>query len=331
MSQQRRIEDLVDYWTPLLVRACAEHGVFDAFGREERAATDVARELGWDAAVLARVVRALTARDLFERGSDGRYRLTDLGLRLVSTEPGSLAGMAALRPWEVHAWAEVGHAIRTGAPSFDAAFGHSYWEHLDQHPDVAAVFNVQMQRRALTFLGLGIEAYDWPSEGIVVDIGGGNGLLLQRLLRLRPGLSGVLFDLPAVVAQASPLAERDVAERVQVVAGDMFVDDIPVEGDVYVLSSVLHDWADAEAVAILRRCRAVMSDDARLVLFESVLADDDSWNLGKLVDLHMLVLFGAKERTEREWREVLATAGFTVTKVVPSPGLAWIEARPAAP
>lgn len=326
---QRRVEELGDYWTPLLVRVCAEHGVFDAFGLDDRSIADVAREVGWDPGVLARVVRALSASGLFQPADGGRHRLSDIGRRLVSTQPGSLAGLAPFSPWELHAWAEVVHALRTGRPSFDVHFGRTYWEHLGEDTAAAARFNVQMQRRTSALLDLGLEAYDWPSEGVVVDVGGGNGLLLQRVLRLRPVLSGVLFDLPAVVSQAGPLGEPDVSARATVVAGDVFVDDVPSGGDIYVMASVLHDWPDPDAVAILRRCRAAMGPDARLLLFESVIADDTGWHLAKLIDLHMLVLFGAKERTEQEWRALLAEAGFEVTGVVPTRGLSWIEARPS--
>jgi SAM-dependent methyltransferase len=165
----------------------------------------------------------------------------------------------------------------------------------------------------------------------VVDIGGGNGELLRRLLAHRPALRGVLFDLPHVVERAGALRRHaGVDERIKLVGGDMFTDPLPEGGDVYVLSSVLHDWDDDDAHRVLVRCREAMPSGARLVLFESVLAQGPGWDLGKLVDLHMLVLFGAGERTEREWDDLLTRTGFTLTRIVPTPGLTWIEATPAA-
>lgn len=327
--QLREIEHLVDYWTPMLVRMCTEAGVFDAW-HDTRDPNDVAAELGLDGSVLRRVARALAANGLFESADDGTYRLTPLGARLRPGSPRSLAGLAAFRPWEIHAWAEARHSLESGASSFARHFAHDFWTHLDKNPDLGARFAAQMQRRTSTFLDLGIHAYPWPEHGVLVDLGGGNGSLLARVLELRPQLSGVLFDLPSVVAAAeSQLLTSGTGERIAAVGGDLFSDRYPPGGDVYVLSSVLHDWADDRAIEILRRCSAVMSPSSRLVLFESVLSDEDGWNVGKLVDLHMLVLFGAQERTRAEWADLLARAGFALTRVVPTAGLAWLEAKPA--
>lgn len=322
------IEQLVDYWTPLLVRVAVETGIVDAFGTEWRTPAEVAATTALDADVVGRVLRALVVRGVFRSDGSGSYELTELGQRLRSG-PQSLAGLAAFRPWEIHAWAEVVHALRSGTAAFEENFGQTYWEYLNAHPDVAALFNAQMQRRTASLLTTALPGYDWPTDGTVVDIGGGNGLLLRAVLEHRPRLRGVLFDLADVVAECAPLAEPpEIAQRVTRVGGDMFVDPLPSHGDLYVLSSVLHDWSDPAAHVLLERCRHAMPSNARLVLFESVLPDGDGYDLGKLVDLHMLVLFGARERTERDWRELLGSAGFTVTRVVPTPGLAWIEAAP---
>lgn len=322
------IEQLVDYWTPLLVRAAVETGIVDGFGTDWRTPGEVAQTTGLDADVVGRVLRALVLRGLFRSDGSGAYELTELGQRLRSG-PQSLAGLAAFRAWEIHAWAEVVHALRSGTAAFEEYFGHTYWEHLDAHPEVAALFNAQMQRRTASLLTAALPRFDWPTDGTVVDIGGGNGLLLRALLDHQPRLRGVLLDLPDVVTECAPLAEPpEIGQRISRIGGDMFVDPLPSHGDLYVLSSVLHDWPDAAARNLLERCRHAMPSSARLVLFESVLPDSDDYDLGKLVDLHMLVLFGARERTERDWRELLESAGFTVSRVVPTPGLAWIEAAP---
>ena len=170
--------------------------------------------------------------------------------------------------------------------------------------------------------------YDWPETGTVVDVGGGNGLLLERLLAERPGLRGIVFDQPHVVSEAAErLAAAGHADRVAVAGGDFF-DAVPEGGDMYVLASVLHDWPDDDAAAILRTCRRAMTTSARLILFESI-RELDTPGLATQLDLHMLVLFGSGERTREEWDGLLASAGFAPGRFIPTPGLAWIETHPA--
>ena len=323
---QRPIE-LIDFWTPFVLRLCVAEGVIAAFGREDRSPEDVAASTGTHGESVARVVRVLASRGVFEDRGDGRYRLTDLGRRFLPDEPGSVTGLAGFKPWELHAWAEAGHTLRTGEPSFPVYFQESFWDWLAANPEISAKFNQDMRQRATSLLAAGLPLFDWPETGTVVDVGGGNGLLLERLLELKPGLRGVVFDLPHVVAEAEEHLRAAALDRVEIVGGDFF-SEVPAEHDVYVLASILHDWKDDEAVRILETCGRAMQPSSRLVLFESVLRPGTEFEFAKLLDLHMLVLFGARERTQEEWERLLDRAGFALTKIVPTPGLAWIESTP---
>jgi SAM-dependent methyltransferase len=319
--------DLIDFWTPLLLRMVVAEGVVAAFGREERSPAEVAAITDSHAGTLERVIRALAGRGVFEERDGGRFRLTALGRRFLADEPGNIAGLANLKPWELHAWAEIGHTLRTGEPSFPSFFGQDYWGWLAANPLIAARFNDDMRRRTTSLLAAALPLYDWPDHGTVVDIGGGNGLLLERLLEREPSLRGVVFDLPHVAAEAAELVRAaGLADRVEVVGGDFFAE-IPAGHDVYVLASILHDWDDDLAVQILERCHHAMQPSARLVLFEAVVTPGTEPDYAKLLDLHMLVLFGARERTRDEWERLLDRAGFVLERIVPTPGLAWIEAR----
>jgi hypothetical protein len=323
------VERLVDYWTPLAVRALAAAGVFAAFGAETRAADEVARETGVDPGALRRFLRALASVGVTEPAGDGRYRLTALGLRLVPGSERSRAGMATLKPYELHAWAEVGHALRTGEAAFPHHFGVGMFDWIAQDPERVAHFDATMRVRTATLLEAALPLARWPEQGTVVDVGGGAGHLLELVLAGRPGLRGLLFDLPHVVASApAALAAAGIADRVDVVPGS-FLDTVPAGGDLYVLSQVLHDWPDDDAVRILERVRAAIPPHGRLRLFEAVLVEGRRGGIDTQLDLHMLVLFAAAERTEPEWGALLARGGFRLTAVVPTPGCAWLEAEPA--
>ena len=326
--ETERALELIDFWTPLLLRMCVASGVVQAFGRDDRTPQDVAADTGTHAGALARIIRALASRGVFEDGGGGRYRLTQVGRRLLADETGNVAGLANFKPWELHAWAEASFTLRTGKPSFPEYFGQGNWDWLAAHPDLSERFNDDMRRRTTSLLDVALPLLDLPDRGTIVDVGGGNGLLLERVLEGRPGLRGVVFDAPHVVAEAEErLRAAGLWERVELVGGDFFAE-IPDGHDVYVMASILHDWDDEQAMCILEVCRRAMPRSARLVLFETVVLPDDEPDLGKLLDLHMLVLFGARERTREEWEQLLDAAGFILERVVPTPGLDWIEARP---
>jgi hypothetical protein len=322
MGERKRAIELVDYWTPLLVRLLVDGGVMAAFGRQNRSTDEVAQETGTHAPTVERMVRALTSRGVFEPVEGARYRLTSLGQMFLPDEPGNIVGLTPFKPWELHAWAESRHTLLSGQAAFPKHYDTGYFEWLAERPSLAEAFNENMRLRTANLLDAALQHYPWPERGTVVDIGGGNGLLLERVLALQPELHGVVFDLPHVAAEVAPRADG----RLEAIGGDFFQDDVPAGHDLYVLSSVLHDWADADARRILENCRRGMPGAARLVLFEAVtgLSGD---TLGPL-DLHMLVLFEAQERNDEQWHSLLESAGFSVERVIPTPGLAWIECRP---
>ena len=192
------------------------NGVVAAFGREDRSSDDVAAETGTDADALARIIRTLASRGVFEDAGDGRYRLTSIGRKFLPDEPGTIAGIANFKPWELHAWAEAEHTLRTGEPSFASFFELEYWEWLEAHPDEAAGFNDDMRRRTTGLLAAALPLFDWPHAGTVVDVGGGNGLLLERLLEREPELRGIVFDLPHVAVEAETVIRTaGLDDRVQ--------------------------------------------------------------------------------------------------------------------
>ena len=149
-------------------------------------------------------------------------------------------------------------------------------------------------------------------------MGGGHGALLIAVLSANPELRAVLFDLPRVVEGArDPLAAAGVLDRCEIVGGDMF-DTVPAGGDAYVLSRVIHGWDDDCSAVILANCRRVMVPHSKLLLVQEVIPPGDSFAYGKLSDLNMLVSPGGQERTEAEYRTLLAAAGFTLTRVIPT-------------
>ena len=158
-------------------------------------------------------------------------------------------------------------------------------------------------------------------------MGGGQGALLRGILERYPQATGVLFDLPSVVADARELRESAAAARCELVGGDMF-QSVPAGGDAYILRVIIHDWSDAEAIQILRNCRRAIADDGKLLLIESVVKPSNEPDFAKWLDLNMLVLLTGRERTEVEFRDLYAAAGFRLTRIISTGADSIIEGIP---
>jgi len=94
-----------------------------------------------------------------------------------------------------------------------------------------------------------------------------------------------------------------------------------------VLSRILHDWPDDKAAIILANCRKAIKDDGTLLIRDNVLSDGDVQ--GSTLDVTMLIMTGGEERTESEWKNLLQSAGFALTRVYKKEGqFDLIEAKP---
>jgi hypothetical protein len=230
-------------------------------------------------------------------------------------------------PMVWQAWGAVETAILTGEPAFNHVFGESFFAYGEHRPEEAHLFNEAMSSLSREDLPAILAAYDFSGCGTIVDVGGGQGLLLRGILERYPDTSGVLFDLPTVVKDADAFRESAVADRSQVVGGDMFRA-VPSGGDTYIMKMIIHDWNDTEAIQILRNCRQAMPANGKVLVCEAVLQPSNVPDPAKWADLNMLVLVTGRERTEDEFRGLYAAAGLHLTRVIPTGGLSILEGIP---
>ncbi|MGA7924127.1 MAG: methyltransferase, partial [Thermoplasmata archaeon] len=256
-----------------------------------------------------------------------RFRLTETGSLLVSRPQGSMASVSIFAGEEPYrAWGDLLHCLRTGETAFDYAFGMGHFEYLAQHPEAAATFN-RLMAWSVGVAGEPLEGYDLARHKLLVDVGGGKGALIASTLRAYPHLRGILFDQASAVVEAlAVLQSSGVADRCEIVTGSAF-SAVPPGGDVYVMSRVLHDWADDKALLLLANCRKAMSKGGVLLLVEGVLVEGVASPSRLWLDLVMMVMTGGRERTKEEWHALLGKAGFSLTAVRPSrPNQDLIEA-----
>ena len=308
-----------------LVHAAAELGIADCIADGSRDVESLARATTTHAPTLARLLRALTAIGIVHESPERRYSLTPLGTTLRDA-PGSMRAWAllAFSDDQGRAWEALPHAVRTGEHAFRHIFGTDLWTRLAARPEAARLFDDAMQGLTQGVYRQLTTRYPFEKFNWIVDVGGGNGGLLLPVLERHPHLRATLFDLPHVAdAARSRIAAAGLSDRCEAVGGDAFVE-VPSGADAYVLKGVIHDWDDKKAIAILRTCRAAMPKGARLLLIERILPeqieqDDASTQAKFITDINMLLNPGGRERTEAEFRDLLAQAGLCRTDVVKLP------------
>jgi predicted O-methyltransferase YrrM len=279
---------------------------------------------------LHRLLRTLASVGVFTQTGERTWALTAAGQTLRSDAPGSLHGLAVMWNEEHYdAFRGLIDAVRRPQPAFDQRFGTDWWSYLGEHPDSAAKFYAAMGSIGKKVHAAALQAAELGDARHLVDVGGGAGGLTAGFLARYPQLRATLLEQPhALPAAEQLLAQAGVADRVTLAAGDFF-ESVPSGGDVYLLSMILHDWADHEAIELLRVVRRAMPAESRLLIVEAVLPAGDTPHFGKLLDLTMMAMLSGRERTEQEFDLLLAGAGFALERVVqtPSPS-SLVEARP---
>jgi hypothetical protein len=307
---------LTGAWATQAIATAAELRLFDRL-ETTGDLPDLATATATDQPSLARLLRYLTALGVV-RTSGTRHSLTDLGALLRSDPAGSMRPLALMYGGPFYqSFAALTEAVRSGSESYAKVFGTHHFEHMAADPDLAELFHRSMAAGNAMFADVtGI--FDFSTARTVVDVAGGNGELLSRVLRANPALHGVLMERPhALTAARARLA--DVADRVTLVPGD-FTESVPGDGDVYLLSRVLHDWDDEKCHTILTTCARNMPAHAELLVIERLLPETGGVDsLAIPWDVHMLCNTGGRERTESHYRALLADAGFEVLETHPLP------------
>lgn len=334
MDVSRQLLHMVNgYQVSQALHVAATLGISDLLAGGPRDVDDLADQTSTHGPTLRRLMRALESAGVYSSDSEGRYANTDLGEQLRTDVDGSIAGWAAYvgRPYYRQAWTGLLDSVRTGQNAFTAVHGMAVWEYRVHHPEEQVVFDGAMTATAGVVVRSVVDSYDFARFGTVADIGGSVGTLLTAILQANPSVRGLLFDQPAVAADAEPLLRSaGVADRCTVVSGSFF-DAVPSGADAYLMKAIIHDWLDAEAIDILRSCRRAMRDDATLLLLEQLVGQGPDPVQTAFSDLNMLVSPGGQERTLDEYDALLRSAGFSLTGVIETGTPVFIvEARPTA-
>ena len=300
------------------IYAIAKLGIADFLAKKPQTADELAAETGMHAPSLYRVLRTLASVGIFAENADEKFELTPVAEPLRRDAANSMRDFALMLggEWHWRMFGEVMHSVKTGATAQEKACGAELFEYLANNAEDAEVFNRAMTSHSLAAVPAIVEGYDFSGIGKLVDIGGGQGILLAGILKANPQMQGILFDMLSVIARESDLLEQEgVAARVEKVAGDFFRS-VPAGADAYLMKHIIHDWTDEQSIKILQNIGSAISGSGKVLIVEMVVPEGNEPSPSKILDLQMLIGTGGKERTEKEYRELLGAAGFRLNRVV---------------
>ena len=306
------------YATSACLHAAARLNVADLLAGGARPVSELARESKANEDALYRVLRALASINVFRETAPRTFVNTPISEILRTDVPGSAHAAVLFTADALHmeVYGELVHSVQTGEPAFKKVAGMEPFEFFRKNGEENRLFNSAMTSISASSLPPALQAYDFGETGTLADVGCGHGALLAGILQKHRGLRGIAFDLPNVAEGAKQRIESlGLAPRCEVVGGSFF-EAVP-PADSYVMKSIIHDWDDARAIAILKNCaKAMRGPSGKVVLLEMVIGAANEPSVAKWIDIEMLAIAGGRERTEAEYAELFSKSGLRLTRVV---------------
>jgi hypothetical protein len=314
-STQSKVLDLIfGRWRSQILYAGVKLGVFEALRQETKEAAAIAQELGLDAGLCYRLLRALGTLELLREEDKRRFSITEAGKYLLSDHPQTLRGITLLEEGPEHyaLWKHLPEMIREGAQNaFVREFGRMAFEHAVVDSDYAQVFDEAMSSYSSSQTNWVLEALeecDFSNATHLCDAGGGQGHLLCGFLAKYPHLKGTVAERPEVIADRSRLwgNKLGLSDRCRYVPMNIF-EEVP-PADVYMMKLILHDWNDEECVQLLKTMHRSAAENGRVFIIEHLSPEPGVPHFAKLFDIHMMCWGTGRERTPAEYAALLDQA-----------------------
>ena len=299
------------------VSCLAQLGIPDLIEAAPKSAEELASEIGANPQALYRLLRATASVGVLSEGPGGKFSHTPMSAVLRSDANPSLRAFAIMsgREWHARGWSHLEYCVRTGKQALDQIYGEPVFEFLKQHSAEAQIFNDAMTELSMIDSPAVAEAYDFDGIRSIVDVGGGHGLLLATILEKNAHLRGTLYEVPHVVEGAANGPLKSVMERCTVACGDMFCS-VPAGADAYIMKHIIHDWPDDLCLKILKACRRSVNPGGKLLVVDCVIQPGNDFSPSKFLDLQMLIFPSGCERTEKQFRELFAAAGWKLSRII---------------
>ncbi len=306
----------------------AELKIADTLKQSEKTASEIAAELDLHPDSLYRLLRFLASHNIFSENLNKQFSLTPLSEVMVTDSSDSIHAyldmLADTPPWD--SIRDMLHTIKTGEPAFEHIHGQKFFDYMACHPNSNARFNAGMSCFSSPDDAHIINAYNFENSQTLVDVGGGKGSFLASILSKHSHIKGILYDQAEIVNEPIELIHTLSTKRCEIMSGDFFTS-VPTGGDIYTLKLILHDWDDDQAITILQNCHRALPSNGKILVIEGIMLDGNQSDPHKQLDISMMLIFGGRERTQKEFGELFKQAGLRINQVINTPSrLSILEA-----
>lgn len=311
------IQVVTGEWKSRCVYVATRLGLADLIESGIDSDETLAAAVGSDAERIHRLMRLLVAFEIFQGDTRDGYANTPTSHLLRDVE-GSFRDMVLFYGEEFHAaWTPACEALLSGTPGFELAFGEDFYSYLKRCPDAGRRFLLAMKASNLAFHEIP-RLLDFRGRSFV-DVGGGSGELTKAILQAEPSARGVMLDREGSLGVARDnLSSLLAGERVSLVGGDM-LQEVPSNGDIYLLSRIIGDLDEAASLRLLGNCREAMAGDGRVVVIERTISASEPSPMSALWDVHLFMACAGRHRTTEEVVDLLGRGGFAVERIVDLP------------
>jgi len=315
VERQKVLSLVAGEWVAHGVYAAAKFDIAGHLWDGPKSAAELANLTGTNEENLYRLMRFLASIDVFKEEPNRHFSNTETSALLAQQHPETLRTLVLFYSGEMsRSFDQLAACVKEGKAAFELTYQQPVFNYFKDHPAAAKRFNEAMKDKSQIVITSCLSSYDFGKFSKVYDIGGGTGHFLSTLLKKNPSMRGLLFDVPAVIKDAQPNL-ADFGQRCAAIAGDFFKS-VPSDGEAYLLKSVIHDWNDADALKILKQCHKAMPARGTLVLIEPIIHSANEQEYAKCMDVYMMAITGGKERTRKDFEELLKQAGFRIDTVV---------------
>ncbi|EGG23589.1 hypothetical protein DFA_05723 [Cavenderia fasciculata] len=322
----------VAHWVPKSIKSIIELKIAQQLEDGPKTTDQIAQAVQCDSAYLYRLMRALSSVGVFRQDEMDQklFHQTILSACLAGEGNDNQENWINFfkfvhEPFLAECWDMISESVIMGKSAFNVKHGYpdGIWDIVKTKPEVFKVFHHGMTTMTHHFTRKILQDLDFNQFNCVVDLGGSEGYLVQKILEKNPYVkTGICLDLENVIIGNGKLDRSTipshVMDRYKEQAGSVF-GSIP-KADCYTMKSVLHGYNDDEVSTILLNLSSQMPIGSKLLIIEPIIGTKNQLNFPVWLDLLMALITNGKERSETDWKNLIQNvSGFSIESISNDP------------